>query len=75
MAERGAYKTEDDGAGGVDENLGEFVGEVTRDALHQSLDAIGEPSAVAVEEKHDEGDERELQQDVAHVDGGVEKCG
>ncbi len=75
LAERGAHEAEDDGTGRVDEDLREFVREVARDALHQGLHAVGEPGAVAVEEEHDEGDEGELQEDVAHVDGCIEKRG
>lgn len=45
---------------------------VAADAAEEGLDVFAEARAVAVEEKDDEGDERELQERVAHVHGRSE---
>ena len=67
-----ADDAEDDRARGVDENSGNFSRNAPRHAFDQFGNPVGKPCAVAVEEKDDEGDERELNKAVADVDGGID---
>ncbi len=64
----------DDGSRGIDEDVANFARNPAAHANEQFANAVGEPSAVAIEKENDEGDERELHEPVAHVERHVDEC-